>query len=161
MLPGILVGAALGGVVCVLWLFIPSSVNSPPASPPTIAPPALSTSAAPTGPLTGPLPASGAPNAASPGDGERDYLRRAHILVSTAPAESLAMTEAFPAKFPEGKLGQEREIVAIEALLAMGRAPEARARGKLFLTLFPGSPHRPRLEMMIPGLSSEAKSPDP
>lgn len=165
MLPGILVGAALGGVVGLVTLLVPSPFDPNGSAPgATATTKASGTEAAPPA-ATPTTSASAAGSSASTAgvadDGEADYLRRAHQLVSSDPAQSLAMTEAFPTRFPNGRLGQEREIVAIEALLALGRAPEARARAKLFLTLFPRSAHRKRLEMLVPGLSAEGKDPEP
>ena len=71
------------------------------------------------------------------------------------------MAEAYPQKYPGGKLGQERELIAIEALSALGRTAEARARAKLFLTLFPDSAHRRRLEVLIPDLVTPDKPAQP
>jgi hypothetical protein len=176
MWPGIVVGAALGVVVGAASLFIPES--SPPApssgvaaasSPARLVVP-VSASAAPKAPAPSasnamsaasaagrPAASSAAPSAepaATPllieGESEVDFLRRAHLA---PPAEALAMAEAHPRRYPDGRLGQEREMIAIASLGAMGRKDEARARGRLFLTLFPDSTHRRRLEVLVPDLA--------
>jgi hypothetical protein len=43
--------------------------------------------------------------------------------------------------FPSGVLAQERERLSIDALVALGRAPEAAARAGAFLRRYPDSPH--------------------
>ena len=53
------------------------------------------------------------------------------------------------ARYPGGALVQEREVIAISALAAMGRSGEARARAQRFLAAFPRSAHRRRLEVLV------------
>lgn len=175
MWPGIVVGAALGGVVGAAWLNL--SEGSPPA------PSSFVAAASSAGHLVAPVvpsaslktaasasagnamsAAPGRPSASSAappaeptatpllieGESEVDFLRRAHLA---PPAEALAMAEAHPRRYPDGRLGQEREMIAIASLGAMGRKDEARARGRLFLTLFPDSAHRRRLEVLVPDLA--------
>lgn len=55
--------------------------------------------------------------------------------------EALAALDAVAREFPNGALAQEREALAIEALRASGRLPEARARAGAFLARYPASPH--------------------
>ncbi len=90
---------------------------------------------------------------------EADYLARATGQIQKEPAEALALAEGHAARFPEGKLGQERELIAISALAALGRKAEARARANLFLTLFPESAHKPRLEELLSGLAEKRPPP--
>lgn len=160
LVPAILVGAALGAVVGLGTLLVPMDQVTPPA------PGAASTSS--TSPAPGATSTSSSTSSASSepagesgpsGEGEADYLHRARALISTSPAEALALAEAYPRKYPGGKLGQERELVAIEALSALGRTDQARARARLFLTLFPGSAHRQRLEALIPDLAPAENAP--
>ncbi|MEZ4300883.1 MAG: hypothetical protein R3B70_38470 [Polyangiaceae bacterium] len=160
MWPGILVGAGLGAVVGVIWLFAP--VGSPTADLPTSSPssPTISgTSAATSADSRSPVTA--APSAAPSSQGtaaesEADYLRRAREKVASSPAEALAMIDAHPTLYPDSRLGQERELTAIFALAALGKKTEARARARLFLTLFPDSPALPDLEARIPDLRPTA-----
>jgi len=44
-------------------------------------------------------------------------------------------------RFPHGRLVQEREVVAIDALAALGRSAAMRARAQAFLERFPESPY--------------------
>lgn len=45
------------------------------------------------------------------------------------------------AQFPQGKLAQEREVVAVDALAALGERLGARARALAFVQRFPDSPY--------------------
>jgi hypothetical protein len=160
VVPGIIVGAVLGGIVGLVSLFVPAGAPGTSAAGGIAAP-------APTRDRAAPLPGSASsPAGASSGEGapdgdEADYLRRARAQLTSSPAQALAMAEAFPEKYPSAKLGQEREIIAIEALAGLGRTPEARARAKVFLTLFPESAHRRRLEALLPDLAGSEKKQAP
>jgi hypothetical protein len=61
----------------------------------------------------------------------------------------LQLTEEHARLFPEGTLVPEREVLAIEALVELGRTQEARARFADFRGRFPNSPHLPRLESTL------------
>lgn len=105
-----------------------------------------------------------ATDASSPGspaaESESDYLRRAHGQIGASPAQALTLAEAHPLRFPEGKLGQEREMIIVAALASLGRSAEAEARARAFLARFPGSAHRRRLEVLVPALSAGAEKID-
>jgi hypothetical protein len=75
--------------------------------------------------------AADAPSAAATEDPiaeEAALLERARVALGASAAEALAVTEAHAAKFPNGKLAMERELLAIDALRRLGRVAEARAR---------------------------------
>ncbi len=72
---------------------------------------------------------------------EEDILHRARAALATSPQTALDLTNQHAKKFPHGVLGQEREIVAIEALENLGRSPEAASRAARFRTHFPASPY--------------------
>lgn len=56
--------------------------------------------------------------------------------------------------YPAGLLSQEREVLAVEALLAAGQRSKAEARAAAFERTYPGSVHQARLRRMLaPGLS--------
>jgi len=95
------------------------------------------------------------PPAAEP-ESESEILRRAQDALRGSPARALALTDRHLARFPGGTFAQEREVLAISALLGMGRTAAARARATRFLTSFPTSAHRRRLEVLIPDLESSA-----
>jgi hypothetical protein len=88
----------------------------------------------------------------APKETEGELLRRAHDALSGDPAKALALTEEHTKRFPGGMLGQERELVAIEALIKLGRIGQARVRGASFLQRFPTSAHARRVRTLVPGL---------
>ena len=96
----------------------------PSADPP--APPRAS-----SGPSAPPASASAEPVdpvAVDPLAEEVALLDRARAALSASPAEALALTAEHASRFPQGKMGMEREIVAIDALRRLGRADEARVK---------------------------------
>lgn len=52
-------------------------------------------------------------------------------------------------EFPRGKLREEREAVAIQALAQAGQAEQARARAALFRDAFPASVFLPAIEIAL------------
>jgi hypothetical protein len=76
---------------------------------------------------------------------EVDYLRRAQVLLATSPAEALGLIEDHPRLYPRGVLAQEREVIAIDALVRLGRRSEAAARAAAFRAAFPRSAHASRV----------------
>ncbi|WP_437532014.1 hypothetical protein WME79_03800 [Sorangium sp. So ce726] len=104
-----------------------------------------------SGALNGGAPASAGPlpaGAAEEAETEIQLLHRAQDALGTDPGSALALTVEHARRFPAGALAQEREIIAIRALLALGRAAEARARAASLLDRFPGSAYRGRLESL-------------
>lgn len=89
---------------------------------------------------------------AAPQETEGQLLRRAHDALGSDPLRALALTDDHVRKFPSGMLGQERELVAIEALTKLGRVGQARVRGASFLQRFPTSAHARRVRTLVPGL---------
>lgn len=65
-------------------------------------------------------------------------------------AEALRAVEAHVTNWPDSPLAQEREVIAIEALLSLGRRDDARARLAAFRSKWPTSTHLVRLESMLP-----------
>ena len=50
---------------------------------------------------------------------------------------------------PAPETEQEREVIAIEALMKLGRSDEARLRADRFSRTFPGSAHTPRVMQLV------------
>lgn len=73
----------------------------------------------------------------------------AQRALRTSPARALALATEHARRFPDGALTQERELIAIEALVSIGRAAEARARGRAFLARWPSSAHAPRVRAIV------------
>jgi hypothetical protein len=75
-----------------------------------------------------------------------------HVLLSEArqalpgdPSRALSLSESHRQHYPNGLLAPEREMIAIDALLALGRESEARARAAGVLRRWPGSSHAARI----------------
>jgi hypothetical protein len=96
---------------------------------------------------------------AAGGETEAHLLQLAQESLGAAPAQALARTEEHARRFRGGALRQEREVSAITALQRLGRLGEARTRASRFLSQFPTSAHRSRLEALV-GEGSAAAAPD-
>ncbi|MCB9603735.1 MAG: hypothetical protein H6722_12225 [Sandaracinus sp.] len=70
---------------------------------------------------------------------EPALLERARRLLASAPQRTLALARAHERRFPEGALIEERELLAIEALVGVGRVDEAERRARRFLRRWPDS----------------------
>lgn len=112
------------------------------ASPPTASPARTQL------PLPGAVPARPVPAAAAE-ETEIDLLRDARASLATAPSRALAIAERHATRFPSGVLAEEREVIAIEALVRLGRRAEARARADRFFVLHPSSAYRPRIDALL------------
>jgi len=149
----------------------PSASPAPPSAPaivepaPTVAEPAsappsiktVSPSELPTAiePPTKPAPSARENTTASAAASsvtdteEIALLARAHDALRGSPAQSLELCREHEKKFPSGRFSQEREAVAIEALVHLGRRDEAAKRWSSFQSRFPGSSHRVHLESLF------------
>lgn len=128
---------------------IPSgSLPLPPAparvAEPSDRPPSASSRAAE--PLPVALPPAPAPD-------ELTLVSDAQRSLAGAPADALSLAERATTLYPDGSLAQEREMVAVNALLALGRVDEARARADRFRARWPRSPHVRRLDVLLPPAS--------
>lgn len=80
---------------------------------------------------------------------EASLLARAHDeLLRGAPADALGTATEHARAYPRGMLSQEREVIAIEALVALGRRDEARRRAAAFHRSYPGSSHADRVDRL-------------
>jgi hypothetical protein len=128
---------------------IASRGRRPSARARTLAPP----TPAPT-PAPAPAPTPIAPPA-PPQDAETQRLREAQLLLharhalETAPATALALTEQHRTEFPDGQHVQDREVIAVDALLRLGRRDEAVRRAGAFRARFPGSAMTARLDALV------------
>jgi hypothetical protein len=93
-------------------LDIPSAANSKPASAPSKAP------------------------------SEAALLEQARRALGSSPSFALTLANQHRARFPNGLLTQEREVIAIEALRRLHRSSEADQRATGFSKAFPGSAHQ-------------------
>jgi hypothetical protein len=106
-------------------------------------------------PATTEVRAPSARSASKPRDGtarataELELLERAQRFLPRAPAQALAAVEAHEQRYPESQFAQERESIAVEALLALEQPEQARLRGERFLARYPGSVHARKVRLLI------------
>ncbi len=79
---------------------------------------------------------------------EIDLIRRAEGL-RAEPEQSLRALNEHARLYPTGMLSQEREVLAIEALLASAQRPAAEARAKALAAAHPGSAHLRRVRVLL------------
>ncbi|HET7543924.1 MAG TPA: hypothetical protein VFK05_28830 [Polyangiaceae bacterium] len=153
-------GAALFGalqtqqvrVVYVDHPVLSSNVAAPPATSPVTPAPAPEASGA-----SNSAAASGARRAlpAIPSQGSELARERAVLDLARAdaargePARVLEQTEQHRAQFPHPKLAEEREALAIRALLSLGRADEAHRRAEAFHRAYPHSLLAPAIDAAL------------
>ena len=134
----------------------PSAAPAPPVAPRLIArnSPAKATGNEP--PVMSPTVVSltMAPSPASPVDTEFSLLEQAQRALAADPRRALEMTERDARLYPSGALAQEREVIAIQALLGLDRTDEARARAARFSQVFAGSAYAPRIEQLLDSSAS-------
>ena len=102
-----------------------------------------------------------AASAAEDGEPEAVLLARAQRALRLAPAQALSLAAESARRFPAGVLSQEREVIAIEALVRLGRMAEARDRAEAFARRFPRSAHVRRLATLVPGFALPAPASGP
>lgn len=138
-------------------------VTTPPTeagpAPPASSPPPLAAAipAASTGddPSSRPLDkpsAAAAKSGSMPGkaQSEASLLEQARRVLNSSPSTALLLANQHAARFPNGVLTQEREVIAIEALRRLHRTSEADRRAAQFARAFPGSAHQRMVREPIP-----------
>jgi len=119
---------------------------------------AASAGAAARGPVGAPSSSSSSPSSGlAPEAAGRSALRQERELVDGAAGalksgnaqQALTLGAQHERRFPAGQLAEEREVIVIEALIALGRRSEAGARTERFRKTFPSSPAGPRLAERI------------
>ncbi|MEZ4297899.1 MAG: hypothetical protein R3B70_23285 [Polyangiaceae bacterium] len=83
------------------------------------------------------------------GETELEMLDRAQKALSGRPGEALSIAEEHGRRFPKGGLAPEREVIAIQALAALGRREEARGRAERFRAAHPGSAYLRRIDVLL------------
>ncbi len=76
-------------------------------------------------------------------------LGRARAALTADPAEALLLTRQGQREFPRGVLGEEREAIAVLALVRLGQRAEGAARGQEFLTRYPNGPFTERVRLAL------------
>ncbi|GEN12006.1 hypothetical protein SAMN05443572_113298 [Myxococcus fulvus] len=114
---------------------------------PTPVPPRTSPPRALQKPVVEPPPEAGASSAE---DEELLLIDDAHrALQRGAAEEALSLLGGHASRFQAGTLAQEREVLAIEALMLLGRRAEAQRRAGDFQTKYPTSSHLVRLQKLL------------
>ncbi|HEX6271589.1 MAG TPA: tetratricopeptide repeat protein, partial [Polyangiaceae bacterium] len=81
---------------------------------------------------------------------ESALLTEARAKLRSGDANGAAETlERLRARFPRGVLGQEREVLAIEILMAQGSRDAAKTRARAFIRSYPRSPHVEKLGRLV------------
>jgi hypothetical protein len=81
---------------------------------------------------------------------ELAILARAQAALTNSPKAALALVAEHERTFAgSGLLAQEREVIAIDALLRLGRTTEAESRARRFHRRFPGSAHGRRVDVLF------------
>ena len=119
------------------------SVNGP--VPPTVASPhaaaaSLAQAAASSAPVLG-------GTAAPPS--EMALLRDARLALRQSPSSALGLTDEHARLYPQGQMTQERELIAVSALVALGHRTAALARAASFERQYPTSPYRKQLGELL------------
>ncbi len=68
---------------------------------------------------------------------EAELLEKARALVASSPAAALKLTAEHARDFPKGRLGAEADLLAAQALLAMGKVAAAKSRAQASLARYP------------------------
>jgi len=80
---------------------------------------------------------------------ELALLEEAHGLLERDPAAALLLVEEHERAYPAGVFTQERELLAIEALLELDRKQPAIERALRFVKSYAESPHAPRVRALL------------
>jgi hypothetical protein len=81
---------------------------------------------------------------------EAELLRDARQVLDRSPVVALSLCDEHQRDYPRGGLTQERELIAIAALLRLGRTSSAEARAARFRATYPRSPYLTRLDRLVP-----------
>lgn len=80
---------------------------------------------------------------------ELDLVNRAQERLASDPENALYDVREHERRFPLGMLAQEREVIAIDALLRLGRRREAESRAMRFHVQYPQSAHGRRIDVLL------------
>jgi hypothetical protein len=86
---------------------------------------------------------------------EERLLEVARATLGSDPAQSLEITREHAKLFPLGQLSDERELIAVDALLRLGRRNEAWRRAAPRLAQAPESLYAKRLRQLFGGDAPE------
>ena len=119
----------------------PAPAAAPSASPWTLAPPAPVRLARTGAHAARPRRAAGAAD-------QLALIARAQRALLEDPSAALALVEDNRRALAQSAFAQEAEVIAVAALVRLGRPDDARARAEHFLVLFPDSVHGARMRRL-------------
>lgn len=126
------------------------AAGAPPPVPALAAVPIDALPSATDAPVARPSPSTRDAERKSALDAERTLLETARTaLLRGDPTHALAALDEHRARFPRGQLTEERESLAVYALVAAGRKDDARARAEGFRRAFPTSLQRASVEALV------------
>jgi len=96
-----------------------------------------------------PAPEAALASATPPLEDELTLLQRASSALGRDPGTTLVLAEQHARDYPAGMFAQEREMLAVKALLKRGRAAEAFERAARFIAENPSSAYAVRLREML------------
>ena len=76
-------------------------------------------------------------------------MQRTQSALDRDPSQALALAQEHAREYPNGLFAQEREVLAIEALLKLRQRAAAVARAKTFVGRYPGSAHARRVRALL------------
>jgi hypothetical protein len=130
----------------------PAVIQLPPvavAPPAPVAEPEPAPVAEAPAPAPAPKPVVAAPAPTTP-DAEVALLKSAMAAQAKGDAAlALSLSQQHLKRFPHGNFEQEREVIAIEALVGLGRSGEAKKRADSFAKNFPTSTHLLKVESLV------------
>jgi hypothetical protein len=128
----------------------PVAVTAPVATTPPVAVGALPTAESPVPPAPAGAPSSKSEREAPSLEHELLLLERARTLLSEGQSQgTLRLLREHRLSYPNSALQQEREALAIRALIAAGRSAEARGRAVRFVEAYPTSALRGSVERAV------------
>jgi hypothetical protein len=163
VLAGVMLGSAVSAIVIVATQGEKTAATSSAAlpAPPspsaavaiaTVEPSASAAVPSASSPIAAPPSARAvvpSPSASAPVRSEIDLLREAQASVGSNPSHALAVCDEHARSYPNGQLGQERELIRIQALAALGRTSEAQAAADAFKARHPGSAYSQRIDEIV------------
>jgi hypothetical protein len=121
--------------------------------PPAASVPALDVHDLPPVPVPADAARSGAADPARPTsvsvEEEMTLLKSAQDALATSPADALARCDEHARIYRTGSLVEEREVIAVDALIRLGRRSEAEARAARFRVAHPASAYLRRLDTVL------------
>ena len=80
---------------------------------------------------------------------EMSTLDEAQRILASDPTRALTLCDADAKANPAGSLAQEREVIAIDALMRLGRGDDAKTRAGRFHAAWPDSAHGRRVDALV------------